>query len=312
MGKLLLRKFFYACFSILMVLTLTFVLMKTIPGDPFQQEQALPKEIYEALRSHYGLNDPLIVQYVRYLKQLATFDFGPSLVYKGRNITQIIQESFPTSLLLGSSALAMAVPLGILLGIFAAGRQNRWQDSLITLVAVLGISIPSFVMATLLQYLLAIKLNLLPIARWGSWSHIILPALSLAALPIAFIARMTRAKMIEEMKQGYVITARSKGLSEGTIIRSHVFHNILPTILSYLGPLVAGILTGSFIIEKIYSIPGLGYWFVTSVSLRDYPMIMGITNFYCVLLLTMTFITEMLCFYLDPRLVHTATQTRRV
>lgn len=310
MIKLLFRKLFYVSCSVLMVLTLTFLLMKSIPGDPFQQEQALPKEIYEALRSHYGLNDPLVFQYLRYLEQLLTFEFGPSLIYKGRQVTQIIQDSFPISALLGATALVFAVPTGLLLGIYAANKQHRWQDSAVTLGAVIGISVPSFVMATLLQYLLAIKLHLLPIARWGSFAQVILPALSLAALPTAFIARMTRAKMVEEMKQGYVTTARSKGLTERSIILTHVVRNILPPILSYLGPLTAGILTGSFIVEKIYSIPGLGYWFVTSVSQRDYPLIMGITNFYCVLLLTASFFADLLCLLLDPRLAYKATDLK--
>lgn len=280
--------------------------MKSIPGDPFQQEQALPKEIYEALRSHYGLNDSLFSQYIRYMGQLLTLDFGPSLVHKGRNVTEIIKESFPTSALLGATALAIAIPSGLLLGMYAATKQNRWQDSLVTLGAVVGISVPSFVMATLLQYLLAIKLHLLPIARWGTLAQVFLPAISLAALPVAFIARMARTKTIEEMKQGYVSTARSKGLSERSILLSHVFRNVLPPILSYLGPLAAGILTGSFIVEKIYSIPGLGYWFVTSVSSRDYPLIMGITNFYCILLLATSFLSDMLCLFLDPRLAYAA------
>jgi oligopeptide transport system permease protein len=310
MSQFLLRKLTYISISILIVLTLTFALMKMIPGDPFMQEQALPQEIYEALLVHYGLKDPLISQYMRYLGQLVSLDFGPSLIYKGREVSQIIRDSFPTSALLGASALMLAVPLGLLLGILAAARPHRWQDTLIAFIAVLGISIPSFVVATLLQYILAIKFSLFPIARWGSWAQIILPALSLAALPTAFIARMTRTKMIEEMKQGYVTIARAKGLSEWSIMLFHVFRNILPPILSYLGPLTAGILTGSFIIEKIYSIPGLGYWFVTSVSMRDYPMIMGMTNFYCIFLLAISFVVDLLCLYLDPRLIHTATQPR--
>lgn len=299
---ILLRKFGYVCLSIWLVMTLTFVLMKLIPGDPFQEEQALPAEIYKALQSYYGLNDSLSVQYFRYMRQLLTFDFGPSLVYKGQSINAIIKQSFPTSALLGCTALTFAVPAGLIMGIAAALKHNRWQDSFVAIAAVTGISVPSFVIATLLQYILAIKLELFPIARWGSLAHLVLPALSLAAMPTAFIARMTRTKMIEEMDQGYIVTARAKGLSETKVIFSHALRNILIPILSYLGPLSANILTGSFIIEKIYSIPGLGYWLVTSVSNRDYPLIMGVTVFYCLILLLATFFVDLLILYIDPRI----------
>lgn len=299
---MMIQKFLYACLALFLVVTLTFILMKAIPGDPFRQEQALPKEIYEALREHYGLNDSWPVQYIRYLKQLVTFDFGPSFVHKGRNVSDIIKEGLPISATLGCEALALAVPLGLLLGTLAAIKHNRWQDNLATLLAVIGISIPSFILATFLQYGLAIKLELLPIARWGSFAQTILPALSLAALPMAFIARLTRAKMVEELRQEYIKTVRAKGIPNYIIVFRHVLRNILIPVISYLGQLAANILTGSFIIEKIFSIPGLGYWFVTSVLNRDYTLIMGITVFYCAVLLLIIFIVDMVCVLLDPRL----------
>ncbi len=306
MIRLLARKFLYASLSLFVVLTLTFCLMKSIPGDPFQQEQALPKEIYEALREHYGLNDSILRQYGRYLSQLPTMDFGPSLIYKERSVVDIIKTGLPTSAALGAEALLLAVPLGLLFGTWAALKQNRWQDTLIIVAAVIGISLPSFILATLLQYIFGIKLHLLPIARWGSFAHTILPALSLAALPMAFIARMTRAKMIEELSQPYIATARAKGLSESRIVFAHAMRNILTPVLGYLGPLTANILTGSFIVEKIYGIPGLGYWFVTSVLNRDYPLIMSITVFYCTLLLLTAFVVDAACLLLDPRLANAA------
>lgn len=306
MLNIIARKFIYACLSLFVVASLTFFLMKAIPGDPFQQEQALPTAIYKALRTHYGLNDPIHIQYIKYLKQLITFDFGPSLVYIETNVSQLIFESFPTSLLLGAEALAIAIPLGILLGTIAALNKNHWQDTLIITAAVIGISIPSFILATLLQYVFSIKLSLLPIARWDTFSHTLLPAISLAVLPIAFLARMTRTKMIEESQQPYITTARSKGFPEALIIYRHLLRNILTPILSYLGPLTANILTGSFIVEKIYSVPGLGYWFVTSVLNRDYPLIMGITLFYCAILLFANFIVDIVCLLIDPRLADSA------
>lgn len=296
------RKLFHALLSLFVVVTLTFVLMNFIPGDPFRQEQALPKEIYEALLDHYGLNKPLSTQYFNYLKQLVTFDLGPSFIYTGRTVTQIIKSSLPISAFLGIEALLIAVPSGILLGILAAINQNRWQDILATLFAIIGISIPSYILATLLQYVFAFKFELLPIARWGSFSHTLLPAISLAALPTAFITRFIRAKMLVELRQDYIRTARAKGLPEYTIIIRHALKNTLIPLLGYLGPLTANILTGSFVIEKIFSIPGLGFWFVTSVINRDYTMIMGITVFYCALLLLIVFTLDTFCILLDPRI----------
>lgn len=303
MTRVVFSKFIFICLSLLALVTFTFALLKFIPGDPFQQEQALPEKIHEELRSHYGLNDKIYIQYIRYLKQLFTFDFGPSIVHKGQKVSTIIAESFPNSALLGCEALTLAIPLGLLFGITAALKQNKSQGLLLSIFAVIGISVPSFILATLLQYVFGIKTGIFPVARWETFAHTLLPAFSLACMPIAFIARMTRARVIEELHQGYVTTARAKGFPETFIILFHVMRNVLSPILSYLGPLSANILTGSFIVEKIYSVPGLGYWFVTSVLNRDYPLIMGITVFYCVLLLLATFIVDILCLMIDPRRV---------
>lgn len=302
MLKYLLKKLAFTVLSLFLVATVTFILMKSIPGDPFQQEQALPKEIYEALRTHYGLNNPLLIQYGKYLTGLITFNPGPSLVYAGRTVSQIISQSFPVSAVLGAATLLFAMPTGILLGIAAAEGKGRLRDKLILLFAIIGISVPSFIISTLLQYIFGIKLGLLPIARWGDFSQVILPMLSLAAMPTAFIAKLTRAKMISEWHQPYALTALSKGLSRNRIIFFHLLRNAIPPVLAYIGPLTASIMTGSFIVEKIFSIPGLGYWFVMSVSNRDYPLIMGITVFYCSLLMLMSFLVDSLCLYLNPRL----------
>ncbi|MBA3815821.1 MAG: ABC transporter permease [Parachlamydiaceae bacterium] len=304
MKILVIQKLAYACITLLLVATLTFLLMKWIPGDPFQQEQALPTAIYEALREHYGFNDSLPSQYFHYLKQLVYFDLGPSFIHQGRSVASIIKESMPISAALGAQALLLAIPAGILLGTMAALKKNRWQDYLTMFVAVIGISMPSFILATLLQYILAIKLELLPIARWGSLAQTILPTLSLATLPIAFIARMVRTKMIEELRQDYIKTARAKGLSPLKIIFKHALRNTLIPVFSYLGQLTANILTGSFIVEKIFSIPGLGYWFVMSVLSRDYTLIMGITLFYSAVLLAIMFFVDIVCIILDPRIAH--------
>jgi oligopeptide transport system permease protein len=308
MKALALRKLTYACIALLVVATLTFLLMKSIPGDPFQQEQALPTGIYQALRNHYGFNDQLLIQYVRYLKQLLSFDLGPSFIHHGRSVNSIIKESLPISAALGLQALIFAIPTGIAMGTWAALKHNRWQDHFTMLLAVIGISMPSFILATLLQYLLAIKLELFPIARWGTFAQTILPSLSLAALPMAFIARMVRARMIDELRQDYIKTARAKGLSLTRIISKHVLKNTLIPVFSYLGQLSANILTGSFIIEKIFSIPGLGYWFVMSVLNRDYTLIMGITLFYCAILLGIMFFVDIICMAIDPRIAYSASK----
>lgn len=302
MTRMILQKLCYACLAFCLVATLTFALMKAIPGDPFQQEQALPKDIYKLLREHYGLNDSWPVQYVRYLKQIFLFNLGPSLVYNGRTVSDIIWQGMPISAILGAEALLIALPFGVLLGTLAAVKHSRWQDKAAALLSVIALSMPSFILATFLQYLLAIKLDLLPIARWGTFAQTILPALSLAALPMAFISRLTRAKMISELGQDYIKAARAKGLSQPIVIFRHALRNVLIPLLGYLGPLTANILTGSFIIEKIYGIPGLGYWFVMSVLNRDYTLIMGITMFYCAVLLFLVFIFDLVSILLDPRI----------
>lgn len=311
MLQLILRKSAYAAASLLGVVSLTFLLMKMIPGDPFMQEQSLPPEIYQALRSHYGLNDPLIVQYGRYLFNLLTFDFGPSLVYHGRSVTQIIAESFPTSAALGGAAMVLALTSGILLGTSAAAFQGKRMDRLAFVSIVIGLSVPSFIIATLVQYIFGIKLGLLPIARWGTVAQAILPMISLAAMPAAFIAKMTRARMVQEMAQGYAATARAKGLSNTSIVFKHLLRNAIPPVLAYAAPLAAAIMTGSFVIEKIFNIPGLGYWFVASVSNRDYPLIMGVTVFYCALILAASVVVDIMLIVLDPRLRASVLQPQR-
>ncbi len=289
-------------FALFLIATATFFLMKAIPGDPFTQEQTMPPEIAQALRDHYHLNDPLLVQYASYLKSIATLDLGPSFKYKSRTVTEIIGLGFPISATLGLEALLIAVGTGTLLGIIAALKQNQWQDYAAMTIAVLGLSIPSFLLASFLQYLFAIKLSLLPVARWGSFSHSILPALALAALPTAFIARLVRAQMVEVLRQDYIRTALAKGLTWPATILRHGLRNALLPVLTYMGPLLANILVGSFVVEKIFGIPGLGQWFVTSISNRDYTVIMGMTLFYSAILLVAVFLVDLAYLALDPRI----------
>jgi oligopeptide transport system permease protein len=299
---LLSRKFIFLTLSLFCVATLTFFLMHAIPGDPFLQEQAIPEEILKSMYRHYGLDKPLLVQFGHYLKNLIMWDLGPSFNYEGRSVNSIIANGFPISLTLGCEALFLAIGSGLLLGSLSAAFRSLWQDHVAVVVSAIGISLPNFLIATLLQFLLAMKLPILPIARWESVAHTILPALSIAALPTAFIARLTRSSMIEVLQQDFILTARAKGLSIRQVIFRHVLRNALLPVVTYLGPLTASVITGSFVVEKIFAIPGLGQWFVSSVSNRDYTVILGITVFYSAFLMTSVFLVDILYCLIDPRI----------
>ena len=298
----ILKKFAYFICSLWMIASFTFLLMKTVPGDPFGEEQALRSDMHETLRQHHGLNDPWHVQYLSYLDSLIHGDLGVSLKYQGQSVNRIIQEGFPLSALLGLEAFFWALSGGLLLGTLAALKIGKWQDNFILFFTTIGVSIPSFILATLLQYIFALKLGLLPLARWGTFAHTILPSLSLAALPLAFITRLTRASMLEVLQTDYLKVAKAKGLPFFTLIRCHALRNTFLPILSYLGQLIANILVGSFIIEKIFSIPGIGQWFVSSVINRDYSLIMGLTLFYSLILMISIFLVDITYALLDPRI----------
>jgi oligopeptide transport system permease protein len=291
--------------TLYIIVTATFFLMKALPGDPFTEEKALPKEILLSLRHHYGLDQPLHVQYVRYLSSLARWDFGPSFKYKSRSVNDIINETCSVSFILGGEALFLSLSLGTLFGVLAALRRNRWHDRALMLTAILGISIPSFIAASFLQYIFSIHLKLLPVARWGTFAHTILPACSLALLPTAFIARLMRSSMIEVLNQEYIKTAYAKGLRSTAVVLRHAFRNAILPVVTYIGPLMANILSGSFVIEKIFGIPGLGQWYVLSIQNRDYTIIMGTTVFYSIILLVSVFLVDIIYSLLDPRIMLT-------
>ena len=300
--KFLLEKVMALLFSLWAVMTLTFLMMMSIPGDPFIQEQPIPKEILESIYKHYGLDKPLHLQYLKYLKGAATFDLGPSYKYEGRQVDEIIAEGLPTSLTIGAGALAIATLVGISLGAIAAYFRSKWQDHLCMVIAVVGISVPGFLMATFFQYIFSIKLGWLPVARLESYAHTILPTLSLAAMPMAFIARLTRNNMIDVFEQDFIAVAYAKGLSTFQVFRKHVLKNSILPVVTYLGPLSCSILTGSFVIEKIFALPGLGCWFVSSIMNRDYTLIIGITLFYSILLLIGVFALDLIYPLIDPRI----------
>lgn len=302
MLKYFLKRIIYIFISLFFIITITFFLMKAAPGGPFASERKLPPKIEEQMNEAYGLNDPIHVQYIDYLVRIAKWDFGPSFKYVGQSVNDIINRSFPYSLILGLEAIFLALSVGLILGVIAALYHNKFPDYIAMIVAVLGISVPSFILATLLQYVFALKLQMLPIAKFDSFAHTILPAVALATTPLAFIARLMRSSMLDVLSSDYIKTAKAKGLSQRVTIYRHGIRNAILPVVSYLGPLVIGILTGSFIIETIFAIPGLGSEFVTSVTNRDYTVIMGTTVFYSVLLLFSILVVDIIYSFIDPRI----------
>lgn len=298
----LIRKILAFLCSLFIIASLTFFFMKLIPGDPFSEEQALRLDMQESLQKQYGLQRSLIVQYGDYLYQLIHGQLGYSFKYPGRSVTSIIKESFPISAWLGFQTFGIALLFGICLGTVAALKPHFWQDRSILILTTVGLTVPSFILATLLQYSLAIYFPIFPLARWGTLAQTILPSLALAATPMAFITRLTRNGLLEVLESDYIKLAKAKGLPFRNWIWQHALRNALLPVLSYLGPLLANVLVGSFIIEKIFSIPGLGQWFVNSVSNRDYPLIMGLTLFYSLILLSLVFLVDLLYGIWDPRI----------
>jgi oligopeptide transport system permease protein len=302
MLKYVIRRFLSMILVVLIVATATFFLMRFLPSGPFSREKALPPAVIKNLEARYHMNDPLWKQYLSYIENLVRGDLGPSFKYKDRTVNSIIADGFPVSATLGVVAVLFAVAVGIPLGIWGALRQNGWQDNLVMFVALLGVSVPNFIMAVLLMFVFALGLHLLPAAGWGTPQQLILPALTLAGYPIAFIARLVRSSMLEVLRQEYITTARAKGLSERLVIFRHALRNILIPVVTVLGPLIAAVFTGSFVVEKIFAIPGLGRYYVTSINDRDYTTILGVTVFYSALLVFMNFLVDLTYAWLDPRI----------
>lgn len=284
------------------IITLTFILMHAVPGSPLNTEQTTNAAVQANMEEHFGLNDPLYVRYFDYLVSLAQFDFGPSIKQSPTTVNKLISRGFPVSLELGIVALVVAIVSGITLGILAALRRNGVIDYGMMTFAVIGISVPNFILATLLIYQVAGQWRLLPVGTWASWKHMILPALALGTTPMAIIARLTRSSMVEVLTQDYIRTAKAKGISPFKIVVKHALRNALLPVVTILGTLVASILTGSFVIEKIFAIPGMGRYFVESINSRDYPVIMGTTIFYSGILMIMLLIVDIMYGILDPRI----------
>lgn len=284
------------------VITITFFLMHAIPGGPFTAEKSLPPYVLHSIEERYKLNDPIYVQYGDYLTNLVQGDLGPSFKYPGRSVNDIIKDGFPVSFKLGMEAILLAIIIGIPSGVIAATHKDKWQDKFVNFFTTLGVAVPSFVVAALLIYILSTKLHLLPAAMWNGWRYEIMPALALSGMPMSFIARLTRSSMLDVLSQDYIKTAKAKGLSWSKVLVKHALPNSLIPVITYIGPMTAGVLTGSFVIESIFAIPGLGQYFVTSIYNRDYTVILGVTIFYSVIVIVLNMLVDLIYPLLDPRI----------
>lgn len=298
----IIKRIFNAFIVLWIVITITFFLMHAIPGGPFTAEKSLPPYVLHSIEERYKLNDPLYKQYGDYLCNLIQGDLGPSFKYPGRSVNDIIKDGFPVSFKLGIEAILIAIIIGIPAGILAGVKKDKWQDRAVNFFTTLGVAVPSFVVAALLIYVLSTKLHLLPAAMWNGWQYEIMPALALSGMPMSFIARLTRSSMLDILSQDYIKTARAKGLSWSKVLIKHALPNSLIPVVTYLGPMTASILTGSFVIETIFAIPGLGQYFVTSIYNRDYTVILGVTIFYSVIVIVLNMVVDLLYPLLDPRI----------
>ncbi len=302
LARFLIRRVLLMIVSLLMIALITFSLMHAVPGGPFTAERQLPARVEAEMRAKYNLDAPLYVQFFDYVKGFLTFNLGPSFKYPGKTVNDFIENGFPVSAKLGGITILFILGTSIPLGIWAALKNGKWQDGFVMTLATLGVTIPSFVIATLLMYVFSFRLGWLPVFSLDKWQGYILPVVALGGYSMAFIARLMRSSLLEVMGQDYIRTARSKGLSEFKVVLRHALRNAMIPIITILGPTIAALLTGSFVIERIFAIPGMGVYFVDSVGQRDYTAIMGITVFYATFLIAMTFIVDIFYSLIDPRI----------
>ncbi|KYF94855.1 ABC transporter [Sorangium cellulosum] len=288
--------------TLLLVATLVFVLVRIVPGGPFDQERAVPVEVQRQLDAKYHLNDPVLKQYGDWLLALVTKgDLGPTFKYPNRTVNEIIALSLPVSMQLGFWAMLFALAMGIPLGVIGAIRQNTWKDTAAMAVAMVGLSVPRYVLAPLLMLVFSLKLYWFPVARWETWRHMVLPVIC-AGLPVAaYIARLTRGGMLEVIRSDFIRTARAKGLSERKVVLKHALRGGLLPVVSFLGPGFSGLLVGSLVVEKIFNIPGMGRYFVEAATNRDYNLVMGVMLVYGFLLMLFNAIVDVAYAFIDPR-----------
>ncbi|XXX81762.1 ABC transporter permease subunit [Sorangium sp. So ce134] len=288
--------------TLFLVATLVFILVRIVPGGPFDQERAVPVEVQRQLDAKYHLNDPVLKQYGDWLFALVTKgDLGPTFKYPNRTVNEIIALSLPVSMQLGFWAMLFALAMGIPLGIVGAIRQNTWKDTAAMGVAMVGLSVPRYVLAPLLMLVFSLKLYWFPVARWETWRHMVLPVIC-AGLPVAaYIARLTRGGMLEVIRSDFIRTARAKGLSERKVVLKHALRGGLLPVVSFLGPGFSGLLVGSLVVEKIFNIPGMGRYFVEAATNRDYNLVMGVMLVYGFLLMLFNAIVDVAYAFIDPR-----------
>ncbi len=302
MIKYIIKRLLYAVFTVWAIATITFVLMNIAPGNPFAAEGNISQTAIDAMNEHYGLNDPLIVQYGNYLISILTFDFGPSMTSPSIMVNDYISRGLPISMQLGFFALILAVTLGSTLGIVAAVYHNRFMDYVSSIVALLGVSVPSFIFARFLIQYFSVNQGITPVSGWGTPAHMILPVVSLSVMPMAQITRLTRSAMLEVLGQDYMRTAKAKGVTKLNVIWKHGIRNAMLPVVTVLGIIASNLLTGSFVIESVYGIPGIGEAFVKSISNRDYPIIMSMTVIYSVILVLFTLFVDISYVFIDPRI----------
>lgn len=296
------KRLFGAIPTLLVIIAIAFFMMRLAPGGPFDKERKVPKEVEANLQKAYGLDDPLWEQFLRYMGNVLQGDFGPSFQYKDFSVNELIWGGFPNSMMLGGIAIALAIILGVTAGTIAALRQNTMTDYAVMATAMSGLTIPNFVVAPTLTLVFGLTLRWMPVGGWGdSWRQAVLPIVALCLPQIAAVARLTRASMIEVLRSNYVRTARAKGLPERVAISRHAMRAAMLPVLSYLGPAVAAIITGSIVIEQIFSIPGIGRYFVQAALNRDYTLVMGVTIFYGVLIVMFNLMVDLLYGVLDPK-----------
>ncbi|WP_442600532.1 ABC transporter permease [Paenibacillus sp. KN14-4R] len=303
MSRYLLKRILMMIVTLWIIVTLTFVLMHLIPGDPFSAESGkLPKQVLENLRAKYHLNDSYPVQYFHYLKNLVMLDLGQSIKSDMRSVNSMIADGFRASALLGIQAICISLVFGIFFGIIAALNRNRIPDYVMIILAIAGISIPSFLMAPLLINYLAIKMPIFPVATWGTWKHTVLPSLALSFGPLAIVTRYMRTSMINVMRQNYIRTAEAKGIPMHLIVIRHGIRNAILPVITFLGPLMAALITGTFVVEKVFAIPGVGKYFVEGIFNRDYPVILGTSIFYSTILILAVLMIDIAYTLIDPRI----------
>jgi len=300
------RRILQAIPTLLLIVAAAFFLMRAAPGGPFDDERALPPEIEANLQAAYGLDQPVTVQFARYLGGLVRGDLGPSFRMKDFTVAELIGQGLPVTLSIGAAALLLGIGLGVPLGLVAGLRQNGWADHAVMSVALVGIAVPNFVVAPVLALVFGLYLGWLPVAGWepGSAKHLVLPVITLALPLVAYLARLTRGSLLEVLQAPFIRTARAKGLDPGVILRRHALKPTLLPVVSFLGPAAAALLTGSLVVEQVFGLPGVGRYFVQGAINRDYTLVMGMVVFYASLILLLNLAVDLVYGWLDPRIRH--------